>query len=693
MKSMKCIKKTFGILGAAALAMTLIPGTVAKASDIGDGLYGTFGSIYGSASDVISEATSQSSTISNVVGSVSDTLGGYLGGSGASIGTSNGGSAINGRPVITYYPIGHEVTQSYNQQSGGYSSILGGSSTPTTTISGSASMEVDGHKYTCNFADTQILLTTDDNTYAMPMQSSGTVVFTTNFGDILVTVNLDSFTMSFEGHTVTGAISRSTTSNVQNSGAGVATTSGFNSSTFVQEIGPLESDPIGPQVNTVSLSESFHENYKVYEERMDDIYAIYTNISSGTITNKPVIFDVPSGVVVRMTKDGKACGFKNKGKIEAEGTYLMYFYVQQESMEQIPAWAQTVDRAMFTFRIQYTALDGTKLETPQTTELDSYADYTPEEEPEQITEEPENTEVVEEPIEEPVEEPVQEPQDTKESTLPEGGVTNANAFKVEYDPSTGYYKNTLLTGDFFYSNIPNGMVTNGSVLFNTADSIRYELYKDGEMIDYNAGDYITDPGNYMLIPIIDNLDYESYYRTTRPIVRFHILTGPTAEMAIMSIPEGMTLDAVRKDSVDVTENSVVSDRVITMAEDGTWEVMLHDSGNSTTTSIIRDTQPPKVSVKTSPNLAEITYLTDDIAAAKLMRGDEIISEGSLPTNVTQPGRYQLTISDMAGNTTTVNFVVQYRINIYAVLAILMVIGLIAALIIFLRHTKTKVRVR
>ncbi len=682
---MKCMKKTFGILGAAAIAVTLIPGKAVMAT-AGDGLYSTFNSIYGNVSEAAEDYTSQASSLYN---SVSDSISSYVGGSGATIGTSNGGSAINGRPVITYYPIGHQVTQN-NQTASGYSynSVTGGST--TTTISGSASMEVDGHKYTCNFADTQILLTTDDNTYAMPMQSSGTVVFTTNFGDILVTINADTFTMSFEGHTASGAITRSTTTTSGNTVAGVPATSGFNSSTFVQEIGPLESDPIGPQVNTVSLSESYHENYQVYEERMDDIYAIYTNIQGGTITNKPVIFDVPSGVVVRMTRNGKACGFKNKGKIEAEGTYLMYFYVQQESMEPIPAWAQTVDRAMFTFRIQYTALDGTKLETPQTSELDSYADYVPEEEPEEITEE-EYTQEPQEIVEEPVEEPAEPVQETRE--LPEGAVTNANAFKVEYDTSTGYYKYSLLTGDYFYSNVPNGMVTNGSVIFNTADSIRYELYKDGELLDYSAGDYITEPGAYMLIPIIDNLEYEGFYRTTRPIVRFHILTGPTAEMAMMTAPEGMKIEAVRRNQVDVTESCEVSDRVISLAEDGTWEIDLSDAGTYVTTTVIRDTQPPKVSVKTSPNLAEITYITNDIAEARLTRGDQLISEGSLPTRVTDAGRYQLTVSDQAGNTTTVNFVVKYRINVYAVLAIVMVVGLIAALVIFMRNTKTKVRVR
>ena len=76
-----------------------------------------------------------------------------------------------------------------------------------------------------------------------------------------------------------------------------------------------------------------------------------------------------------------------------------------------------------------------------------------------------------------------------------------------------------------------------------------------------------------------------------------------------------------------------------------------------------------------------------------MRGNELISEGQLVQRVTQAGRYQLTVRDRAGNETVTNFSVQYRINAFAIIAIVMVVALIAAIVLLLRRAGTKVRVR
>ncbi|WP_026495107.1 hypothetical protein [Butyrivibrio sp. WCD3002] len=677
---MKVFKKT-ALVACTAMAAMLIPGITASATTE-EGLYSTFYSIYGDGASNVANTVNNLASEYNLQEYVPDITSGSE--SAGSTGSSSGGAAINGRPVITYYPIGHEATVPVTPQAGGSSGY------PT----GSASMEVDGDSYSVQISNGQIQLTTDDNTYAQAMPTSGSVGFDTNYEYVTITIYDTNFTMEIDGNTATGALVRPATTALQGSASNTQ-------KTFVKDIGPLESDPIGPRVNTVSLSETYHENYKVYEERLDDVYAIYTNIPAGTITNKPVIFDIPSGVVLRLTKDGKEIGYKNKSKLSSEGTYVAYFYVASDSIEQLPAWAQTLDRAMFTFRIQLTALDGSSLEVPETSELESFADVVNEgEQPqtegepaeqtgEEVTEEPateEATEPAEEPVEEPAEEPVAEP-------AAEGIEPNSGGIYTEYDPSTGYYKNTLMTGDVFYSSIPNGMITNGSALFNTAENIRYELYKDGELIDYTAGEHITDAGDYMMVPVIDNLDYEGFYRTERPSIRFHILTGATNKMAVVSVPFGQTIDAVRFNGEEITENAKISDGVVSLPEDGIYEVDFIGEAGSVTTEIYRDCTPPILKVDTQPNLAAITYMSDDIAAAVLKRGEEIISEDQLPTRVTQAGRYQLTVTDRAGNTTDVNFSVQYRINVYAILAIVMIIAIIGAVVIFLRRVKTKVRVR
>ncbi len=455
--------------------------------------------------------------------------------------------------------------------------------------------------------------------------------------------------------------------------------------TIAPDIAAMDSDPIGPTIKTVSLGEYYHENYKLYEERFGDFYAIYSNIANGSISNQAAMFDVPAGVSVRMTRNGREVPFNNKTKIADEGTYVIQFYILEGDTQDLPAWQQTIDWAKFTFRIQYTAgLDGQPLVMEQDlSELESFAELIPEDE-----------EPIEIPEEIPEEEPEEEPEEPQQvPATPQSDMNLNDPLETEYDAGTGYYKMTLLTGDSFYSNVPDGMVTNRAVLMLPNDNIRYELYKGGERVEYTPGEYIQEPGDYTMIPVEDNLDYEGYYRMGRPMMKFRVVTGPVSDLGTVSAPQAMQIAAVRHDSVDVTKDVMVSPNVASIGSDGAWEVDLQGMDGLTTVQVNRDTQPPVVQVQTGPNIANITYVSEDTASATLMRGNELISEGQLVQRVTQAGRYQLTVRDRAGNETVTNFSVQYRINVFAIIAIVMVVALIAAIVLLLRRAGTKVRVR
>ena len=41
----------------------------------------------------------------------------------------------------------------------------------------------------------------------------------------------------------------------------------------------------GPVVQTVSMRESYHEEYGIYEESINDLYFLYSNVSNGGITD------------------------------------------------------------------------------------------------------------------------------------------------------------------------------------------------------------------------------------------------------------------------------------------------------------------------------------------------------------------------------------------------------------------------
>ena len=633
------------VAGTALVGMTTagLFGETVHASTVGDGLYSALSGIYGTSSTG-SSSTSSASSQSGSLFSQSSSVNYSSGTTTSSGGGSQGGTAeVNGRRVITYYPIYNRdaqqranIQQQLNQQM--KQNYWGNNNNNNYYVNANGTVtDVSG------------------NTYNLPSGAKPDV----------------------SGNTLSQEAMNSTIDQMK--------------AALVPDIPALESDPVGPIVNTVSLSESYHENYQIYEERFSDLYAIYTNIANGSISNRPAIFDVPNGVSVRMTRDGKDVGFSNKAQIKEEGTYVGQFYVTQDGSEELPGWQQTIERARFVFRIQYTAgLDGQPLVLEQEpSELSSFADLV------QGDSEVLLPGTTEEPEEEPAEEPAaEEPAQPEEETKPAPGIVSAtNGLSTAYDSSTGYYRISLLTGDSFSSNIPDGMVTNGTVTFLEGEGMRFEVTRGGEPVEYTSGDYLSESGDYIVIPVIDNLDYESYYRINKPLFRFRIVNDTVSDMGAFTAPETMTISAVRHGSEDVSQKVMLSDTSAALSEDGRWEVDLTGEGGSTTVVVNRDTVPPKVTVKTEPNAAHISYESEDIVRATLTRGAEVVSDGDLLTVVTQAGRYHLTVTDIAGNVTEKDFAVQYRINIFAILAIVIVFTLIAALIIFLRRVKTNVRVR
>ena len=75
-----------------------------------------------------------------------------------------------------------------------------------------------------------------------------------------------------------------------------------------------------------------------------------------------------------------------------------------------------------------------------------------------------------------------------------------------------------------------------------------------------------------------------------------------------------------------------------------------------------------------------------------MRNGEPVS-GFNSTSVTDPGNYTLTVSDKAGNSTSASFNLKYRVNIYGVLAVALVILSIAGIGAFVVYTKKNTKVR
>ncbi|MCR5626183.1 MAG: hypothetical protein K6F99_02585 [Lachnospiraceae bacterium] len=468
--------------------------------------------------------------------------------------------------------------------------------------------------------------------------------------------------------------------------------------TVEQLMNGMETEAIGPTIEEIGLSESYHENYKIFEEQLNEDCSVFTNLANGSVTNRPVVVDVPDGVDATLKKDGNRVDFESRTPITEQGSYVLTIYVLGEDEEDKPFSEQVIQRGKYRFRIQYEtgiegyeAIDNNGYFADETEEGLLDGEAMPEEElPEEMMPDDFSYEEV---SENEVSEP-EEPEETT-TTIAKANETflAVNGMSGEYDSQSGFYKNTLLTGDYFYSNVPNGMLTNDAVMLQLADNLTSTVYKDGEVFEgYESGNYIQEAGSYTVYITSDSTEFQNAYGAKSPLFRFRIFSGPVSDAGSFGAPEGMTFTSVRFNGMDRPE-SIIRDDVLRLYEDGVYEVTMSSGNGSFEVNIALDTLPPLFNVQVEPNVANITYLTNDVVRCTLYKGDKLISDPDIVNVVEGSGNYTLTAYDNANNTSTMTFKVRYRVNVAAVFAILFVLALIAGAVIYLIRIRKKVAVR
>ncbi|MCR5675652.1 MAG: hypothetical protein K6G16_08090 [Lachnospiraceae bacterium] len=458
----------------------------------------------------------------------------------------------------------------------------------------------------------------------------------------------------------------------------------------------MDTYPIGPTVADISMSELFHENYGVYEERITDGYSVYTNVSNGSITDRPVIFDVPNGVTVSMTRDGNRVDFANRSAIEREGYYvLMLYIVGDETLDQAFS-KQTVSRAKFRFRIQYE--EGIAGFSANEENRAPEEEQLPQDFSAIIDQEIQESEGV--PVEPPIEEvmPAEEQiiQDTTEEAKPVVVSRYSNGIETAWDDASGYYSNTLRTGTAFFTSAVDGAVTNDPVMVQTSDRITYELYRNGKAEEnFTPGEYITESGSYALYPSEDSPAFAQAYGEEKPVLRFRIVDAaqPVRDLGILNAPAGTTITEVSVNGVPAEKNVFLSENTLNLDQDGEYTVAMSTEAGMKKLVVNVDKTAPRFTVTTKPNLATINYLSSDVSRVMVWRGDDLVNDGNVITTVSSAGRYTMTVFDQAGNSSTQSFVVNYKINAAAVIAILIVLGLLAGLGVFVYKVRSSVNVR
>ena len=282
---------------------------------------------------------------------------------------------------------------------------------------------------------------------------------------------------------------------------------------------------------------------------------------------------------------------------------------------------------------------------------------------------------------------VEEPEETKPVESSDNPL-----FSTAYDEETGFYTVTLLSGETFYTNVPNGMLTNEAVSFQNSPDVNLTLYRNGEpQEDYDTADYVRQDGNYAMVISANSAGFERMYGEKSPVFRFKIFSAPVNDAQILYAPEGATFNRVRMDGVEMEKGDKIRDEVVYLEEDGDYELSFTDRAGSHEVSFTLDTSSPVVAVTEEPNLATIEYF-GNVSRCELYREDELVSDTEVVSQVTRSGRYTLYAYDEAGNVREMEFRVRYRINIWSVISIIALLAIIGGVTFYVLRMRKKVKV-
>jgi hypothetical protein len=129
----------------------------------------------------------------------------------------------------------------------------------------------------------------------------------------------------------------------------------------------------GPNVEEITLSETYYEDFGVYSESIGGYYFFYTNVGNNGMTDQPVSVDLPANLVYTVQKDGVTIPYTSKQTVSEMGTYL--FKITAVKNPEKPLAEQTIYTTTYNFRIQQKLPSATAAE--QDNRSDSYytSDY------------------------------------------------------------------------------------------------------------------------------------------------------------------------------------------------------------------------------------------------------------------------------------------------------------------------------
>ncbi len=282
--------------------------------------------------------------------------------------------------------------------------------------------------------------------------------------------------------------------------------------------------------------------------------------------------------------------------------------------------------------------------------------------------------------------------------LPSGSVTDSTLYTTlregsyGYDPEQRCYVNEVGSKSFT-SSIPNGALLSAGeehVSFTVPVGLSAVLYRNGNAVsDADLSD-ITAAGSYLLEVGVSNSDESVSFS-------FRLLDALTSSLSEVSLPDGFRFEYVLLDGEVLSTDYSNYTQLIA---DGSYEVCwsCEEIGKRYTVSFTRDTVAPTLALPEvvdgeARSAVTLTDLEKDcyILLTELDSG-ETQTIVSAETELTQAGRYRLTVYDRAGNSSVYDFVIHVYLNVSAVAAIVLIALAVGSLWLYSRYIRKHPRV-
>lgn len=258
-----------------------------------------------------------------------------------------------------------------------------------------------------------------------------------------------------------------------------------------------------------------------------------------------------------------------------------------------------------------------------------------------------------------------------------------------YDPDAKCFLYAL--GDVQYSsNIPKGALlpTDTTVCIQIPGGLTPALYRNGAVVENADLTKITEPGFYVLQLSGTNLyDNEQF--------NFTIVPSVTNGVNELYLPDGFSFEYIKKDGKDQFHDYANYHEFL---EDGQYQLCWKNDSIDLkyTVKFTLDRQAPTLALPEVEN----GKANSPVSLTDLEPGCYIVLERDGETTTLKgnqnvlkdTGTYNLTVYDLAGNSTKYQFTIQLYLNISAVFVIILLVAIMVGILIYCYRVRKNTRV-